>query len=139
MEADALSRIDWCKNDKTLPADSIQAIVTAALTGQGNDYIETIPCSPQAIESFTPSIHDNVQVVCKSMTLSKIESDSDSYCCPSPSWNLNCMTILDWVKVQAEDQVIHDLIQWYRTKELGFYIIRMTLKSPNALSRTLCN
>ena len=45
MEAKALSQIDWGKNDKTLPADSIQAIVTAALTGQRNDYIETIPCS----------------------------------------------------------------------------------------------
>ena len=52
------------------------------------------------------------------MTLSEIESDSDSYCCPDPSWNPNCMTILDWVKVQAEDQVICDLIQWHRTKEL---------------------
>ena len=90
----------------------------AALIGQGNDYIETIPCSPQAIESFTPSIHDNVQVVCKSMTPSKIESDSDSYHCPNPSWNPNCITILDWVKVQAEDQIICDLIQLYRTKEL---------------------
>ena len=29
VEADALSRIDWGKADKTLPADSIQAIVTA--------------------------------------------------------------------------------------------------------------
>ena len=28
------------------------------------------------------------------------------------------MTILDWVKVQAEDQVIHDLTQQYKTKEL---------------------
>ena len=90
--------------------------MTAALTGQGNDYIEIITCSPQAIESFASSIHDNVQVVCKSMTPSKIESDSDSYHCPDPSWNPNCMTILDWVKVQAEVQVICELIQWYRTK-----------------------
>ena len=52
------------------------------------------------------------------MTLSEIESDSDGYHCFDPSWNPNCMTILDWVKVQAEDQVIHDLIQWYGTKEL---------------------
>ena len=37
VEADALSRIDWEKGDKTLQADSIQAIVTAALTGQEND------------------------------------------------------------------------------------------------------
>ena len=28
------------------------------------------------------------------------------------------MTTLDWVKVQAKDQVICDLIQWYGTKEL---------------------
>ena len=63
VEADALSRIDWEKDDRTLQADSIQAIVTAALTGQGNDYIETIPCSPQIIQSLIPSIHDNAQVV----------------------------------------------------------------------------
>ena len=31
MEADALSRINWGKDDKTLPADSIQAIVTAII------------------------------------------------------------------------------------------------------------
>ena len=106
MEADALSQIDWEKDDKTLPADSIQAIVTAALTGQGNDYIETIPCSSQITESLTPSIHDNAQVVCKSITMSDMESNSDSSICPDPSWNLKCMTMLDWVKVQAEDQVI---------------------------------
>ena len=53
MEANALSQINWGENDKTLLADSMQAIVTAAVTGQGNDYIETIPCSPQAIESFS--------------------------------------------------------------------------------------
>ena len=33
VEADASSRINSGKNDQTLPADSIQAIVTAALTG----------------------------------------------------------------------------------------------------------
>ena len=118
VEADALSRIDWGKVDKTLPGDSIQAIVTATLTRQGNDYIDTIPCSPLAIESFASSIHDNAHVVCKSMTTSEIEPDSDSYSCPGPSWNLKCMTMLDWVKVQAEDQVISDLIQWYKAKEL---------------------
>ena len=59
MVADALSRINWEKDDQTLQADSIQAIVTAALKGQGNNYIGTIPCSPQIIESLIPSIHDN--------------------------------------------------------------------------------
>ena len=114
VEVDALSRIDWEKDDKTLPADSIQAIVTTALIGQGNDYMETIPCSPQTIELLTSSIHDNAQVVCKSITMSEIELDPDSSSCPDPSWNPNCMTMSDWVKVQAEDQVIHNLIQWYK-------------------------
>ena len=85
---------------------------------QRNDYIETIPCSPQTIESFTSSIHDNVQVVCKSITTSEIKSDSNSSSCPDPSWNLKCMTISDWVKVQAEDQVIHNLIQKCKAREL---------------------
>ena len=101
------------KAEKTLSADSIQAIVTATLTGQENDYIDTIPCSPQAIESFTSSIHDNAQVVFKSITTSEIEVDSGNSSCPDPSWNLKCMTMLGWVKVQAENQVISDLIQWY--------------------------
>ena len=118
MEADALSRINWGKNDQTLPADSIQAIVTATLTGQGKDYIEAIPCSPQAIESFALSVHDNAQVVCKSMTMPEIDSDSDSSPCPDLLWNPNCMNTLYFVRVQAEDPVIHDLIQWYGTKEL---------------------
>ena len=42
VETDALSKIDWGKSNETLPAESIQAIVTAALTGQGKDYIEAI-------------------------------------------------------------------------------------------------
>ena len=52
------------------------------------------------------------------MTLPEIGSNLNSYSCPDPSWNPNCVTISDWVKVQAEDQVIHELIQWYRTQEL---------------------
>ena len=118
MEADALSRIDWEKDDKTFPADSIQAIVTAALIGQGNDYIETIPCIPQIIESLIPSTHSNAQVVCKSITTSESKSNSDSSSCPNPSWNLKCMTMSDWVKVQTEDQVIGNLIWWYKAREL---------------------
>ena len=110
MEADALSRIDWEKDDKTLQAVSIQAIVTAAFTGQGNDYIETIPCSPQIIESLIPSTHDNAPVVCKSITTSEIESNSGSSSQPDLSWNPKCMAMLDWMKVQAEDQVIGDII-----------------------------
>ena len=110
VEADALSRIDWEKGDKTLQADSIQATVTAAIRWQGNDYIETIPCSPQTIESLLPSIHDNTQVVCKFITMSETDSNVGSSSCPDPLFNLKCMTTSDWMKVQAEDQIIGDLI-----------------------------
>ena len=54
VEADALSGINWGKDNQTLPAESIQAIVTSAISGQGKNYIDTITCSPQAIELFTP-------------------------------------------------------------------------------------
>ena len=74
VEADTLSRIDWEKDDRILPADSIQAIVTAAITGQENDYIETILCSPQIIGSLIPTTHDNAQIVCKFITTSEIET-----------------------------------------------------------------
>ena len=117
-EADALSRIDWGTNDPTLPVESIQAIVTAALTGQGKDYIKTIPCSHKTIESFVLPVHDSAQVVYKSMTMPKIDSDSDSSHGLYPSWSPNCMNTSDWVRVQTEDPVIHDLIQQYGTKEL---------------------
>ena len=82
---------------------------------KGNDYIETIPCSPQIIESLTP---DTAQVVCKAITTSEIESNLDTSIGPDPSWNLKCMTMSDWVKVQSEDPVIGNLIQQYRAREL---------------------
>ena len=118
VEADALSRIDWGKNNQTFPAESIQDIVTAALTGQGKDYIKVIPCSHQATESFALPVHGNAQVVCKSMTMPEIESNSDSSHGLDPLWNPNCMNTSDWVRVQAKGPVIHDLIQQYETKEL---------------------
>ena len=67
VEADALSRIDWEKGDETIQPDSIQAIVTAAITRQGNDHIEAVPCSPQTIESLLPSIPDDASIVCKAI------------------------------------------------------------------------
>ena len=111
VEADALSRINRGKDDQTLPAECIQAIVTSANTGQGKHYIDIITCSPQAIESFTLPVPKNTQVVCKSMTMSEINSDIDSCYCSDQLWIPNCMTPSDWLKVQAEDPVIHDLIQ----------------------------
>ena len=66
--------------------------MTSAITGQENDYVDIITCSPQAIESFTLAIHDNAQVVCKSMTMSEIDPDIDSYHCTDQLWDPNCMT-----------------------------------------------
>ena len=48
----------------------------------------------------------------------EIDSDSDSSHGLDPPLNPNCMNTLDWVRVQAKDPVIHDLIQWYGSKEL---------------------
>ena len=102
--------------------------------------------------------------VCKSMTMPDIDSSSDRSSGLDPSWNPNCMNTSDWVRVQAEDPVIHDLIQWYGTKELhkgkdtnspemkqflqqrgklimrnGILYHKMTLKTLNAPTGTLCN
>ena len=118
VEADALSKIDWGKDDQTISAESIQATVTSTITGQGSDYINTITSSAQAIESFALPVPNSTQLVCKSMTISEIDSDIDSYHCSDPLWNPNCMIPSDWLKVQAKDPVIHDLIQQYGTKEL---------------------
>ena len=43
VEADVLSRIDWEKYDETIQANSIQAIVAAAITGQVTNHIEALP------------------------------------------------------------------------------------------------
>ena len=60
VEVDALSWIDWEKCDKTIQADSIQAIVVAAITGQVASHIEAVPCSPHTIDSILPSIGDTL-------------------------------------------------------------------------------
>ena len=51
VEADVLSRIDWKKCDETIQANSIQAIVAAAVTGDVAN-IEVVSCSAQALNHF---------------------------------------------------------------------------------------
>ena len=126
VEADALPRIDWEKGDETIQADSIQAIVTAAITGQGNDHIETIPCSPQAIESLLPSIPDKAQIVCNAITqsstqccltclgtascVSETESKLANSSCPratdNPTLNLKCITTSDWMRFNLRTKLL---------------------------------
>ena len=67
VEADALSRIDWEKCDEIIQADSIQAMVAAALTGHGTSHIDAIPCSPQSIESILSSIPEDTPIVSKAI------------------------------------------------------------------------
>ena len=73
VEADALQWIDWEKCGNTIQADSIQAIVAAAITEQVANYIEVIPCKPQVINSLLPSIPDT-PVVSKAITQSSGQS-----------------------------------------------------------------
>ena len=49
---------------------------------------------------------------------SEIESNLGSSSHPDPSLNLKCMATSDWMKDQAEDQVIGDIIRWYKGREL---------------------
>ena len=61
VEVDALSRIDWEKCDETIQANSIQAIVAAAIAGDIAN-IEAVSCSVQAIESFVPIPSDTIAI-----------------------------------------------------------------------------
>ena len=61
VEADALSRIDWEKCDKTIQANSIQAIVAAAIPGDVVN-IEAVSCSMQVIESLFPIPADTITI-----------------------------------------------------------------------------
>ena len=129
VEADALSKINWEKCDETIQADSIQAIVAAAITGHGTNHIEAIPCSPQTIDSLLPSIPDTTiisnAITClssqshpthpeaelfASKTVSK--PDDSSHLGVDNDFQLNpkCITTLDWVEAQSKDKNIDEII-----------------------------
>ena len=67
VEADVLSRNDWEKCDETIQANSIQAIVAAAITEDLVNPIESVSCSVQMIDSLFPSISDT-PAISKSIT-----------------------------------------------------------------------
>ena len=87
VEADALSRIDWEKCDETIQANSIQAIVTTAITGPGTYHIEAISCSPQTIESILLSIPDDTLVVCKAIMWSSWQNHLTHLETQSSKWD----------------------------------------------------
>ena len=118
VEADALSRIDWEKCDESILADSIQAIVAAAIAGNMASHIETVPCSPQTIDSILPSLTCLLSVKptrssrqsclthleSKSSILKMVSNPDDSSCLDiamDHQLNLKCMTEVDWVEAQS--------------------------------------
>ena len=129
VKADALPRIDWEKCDETIQANSIQAIVAAAITGNVANHIEAIPYSPQTINFLLPSVPD-APIVSKAITQSSRQSHST--CLESESsisktvsklddsWHLGvdtdsplnpkCITTLDWVEAQSKDKTIGKII-----------------------------
>ena len=138
VEADALSRIDWEKCDKTIQADSIQATVAAAITGQGNNHIEAIPVSPQTVDSLMSSIPDDIHIVSKTiawssrqshatqletkLSITKTESkpDNSSHLLVDEDLSLNskCMTRADWIEAQYQDKIIGKIIWMLKAEEL---------------------
>ena len=133
-----MSRIDWEKCDRTIQADSIQAIVAAAITGQGNNHIEAILCSPQTVDSLLPSIPDDTPIVSTAITWSSRQShptcletksfiteteskpDDSSHPVVDEDLSLNpkYVTRADWIEAQSQDKIIGEIIQMLKAKEL---------------------
>ena len=132
VEADALSSIDWEKCDETIQANSIQAIVAAAITVHGTNHIKAISCSPQTNESILLSIPDDTLIFSKAImqlsrqnhptylktelskldTLSHLGVDIDS------PLNPKCTTPSDWVEAQSRDKNVGEIIHLFKAKEL---------------------
>ena len=133
VEADALSRIDWKKCDETIQANSIQAIVAPAITGQVPNHIEAVQCNPQVVNALLPSISDTA-IISKVITwLSRQSSpthlEAESFALQmdnhnhlgndqDPSLNPRCMTTLDLIEAQSKDKTISKVIYLYKSKEL---------------------
>ena len=131
VEADALSRINWEKCDETIQANSIQAIVAAAIPGDVTDHIESVSCSVQTIDSLLPSISD-APAISKAMTRSSgqrhpthLESESSipgaaikSVESSHPEMNWKCMTKHGRVEAKSKVKTIGEVIQLFKAKEL---------------------
>ena len=124
-----MSRTDWEKCDETIQADSIEAIVAAAITGKEANHIEIIPCDRQIIESLLPSISDT-PIISKAITwlsrqiclicLDAESSASETVLNPDDSSHLGvstdsllnprCMRTANWVDAQAKYKNISEII-----------------------------
>ena len=124
---------------KTIQANSIQAVVAAAIAGDVAN-IEAVSCSVQAIESFLPVSSDTI-AISKAITRSsdpshmthpehelsvlKTVSKADNSDHPAPAsrrsgdkLNPKCMTKQDWVEAQSKDKIIGKIIHLFKSKKL---------------------
>ena len=143
VEADALPRIDWEKCDETIQADSNQAIVAAAITGQVANHIGAIPCSLQTIDSLLPAIPDTPIVskaiswssrqshlICLetessiSKTVSRPVNSSHPGVDDDPPLNPKCMTTSDWVEAQSKDKILAKLSAYLKQRSYSVKNIR---------------
>ena len=133
VEADTLSRIDWEKCDKTIQANSIEAIVAAAITEQVTNHIEPVPCNPQVVNALLPSISDTTIVskvitwlsrqsdpTCPEVEPFTLQTDDHSHLGNEQDASLNpkCMTTSDWVEAQSRDKNVREIICLFKVKEL---------------------
>ena len=139
MEADTLLRINWQKCDETIQANSIQAILAAAIAGDVAN-IEAVSCSVQAIESFL-LIPSDIIVISKAITISSNQSymthpghelsmpktiskaDDYGYLALASGYseeilNPKCMTKQVWVEAQSKDKTIGEIIHLFKTNKL---------------------
>ena len=93
VEADALSRIDWEKCDKTIQAKSIQAIVAAAITGQVTNHIEAVPCNLHVVNALLPSFSDTT-IISKAIT--QLSDIVIQHICKLSHLHCKWMTIVIW-------------------------------------------
>ena len=143
MEADALSRIDWEKCDESIQANSLQAIVAAAITGHVTNHIEAILYNPQTIDSPLLSIPDT-PIVSKAITqssgqsrptclkaessVSKIVSEPDDHSYSGvdndPPLNPKCMTTSDWVRPNLMTKLLAKSSNYLKQKSYSVKKIR---------------
>ena len=153
-----MSRIDWEKCNETIQADSIQAIVVAAIAGDLVN-IEAVSCSMQAVESFPPiqsepkaiskaitSSSNQSHMTCTKHGLSELEKvvnadDSDHPATGQFENKLNpkCMTIQDWVESQSKDKIISEIVHLFKSKKLC--CCKMTTNDNNEIKQFIrqCN
>ena len=133
-----MSRIDWEKCDEAIQANSIQAIVTSAITGHKTSHIDAIPCSPQTIEPLLSSLPEDTPIVSKTIiwssrqshlmclktelfvseTESKLDNSSHLGVDENLSLNPKCMTTSDWVEAQSRDKNVREIICLFKAREL---------------------